>query len=118
MALCVLEIALEIKKQKGNISAVARHFGVARQSLYERLQKSVKLRQSLREARETMLDEAENWLYERMQNSDTLLIFYLKTQGKNRGYIEQASHVHSGNLEISWKDIIYATAEDGKVGSK
>lgn len=47
------------------------------------------LEQTRIEIREAQLDRAENMLMKRMKESDTLLIFYLKTQGKKRGYTER-----------------------------
>ena len=47
---------------------------------------------ALTEARETMLDTAESVLYSKILAGDiTALIFFLKTQGKSRGYIERVS---------------------------
>ena len=41
---------------------------------------------ALADIREGTKDHAETMLYDRMRTSDTLLIFYLKTQARERGY--------------------------------
>jgi len=82
-----------IKLKRGNISAVARSFDVSRNAIDNRINKSEVLKEALQEARNTMLDNAETALYEDALNGNTTaLIFFLKTQGKSRGYIERQEH--------------------------
>jgi len=48
------------------------------------------VKQAAYDAKEAMLDFAENKLYSKIKAGDnTAIIFYLKTQGKSRGYIER-----------------------------
>ena len=52
----------------------------------------------LAEADESMLDFAESKLIEHINNNDiTSLIFFLKTKGKKRGYIERSEHDVNAN---------------------
>jgi hypothetical protein len=82
-----------IKLKRGNISAVARSFDVSRNAIDNRINKSDVLKAALQEARNTMLDNAETALYDDALNGNTTaLIFFLKTQGKSRGYIERQEH--------------------------
>ena len=76
-----------IQEKRGNLAAVGRKFGVSRQYISKRVKNSAKLRKAWDEARETMLDNAETELYEQALGGNTsALIFYMKTQGKRRGY--------------------------------
>lgn len=82
-----------IRLKRGNISAVARSFDVSRNAIDNRINKSDVLKEALQEARNTMLDNAETALYDDALNGNTTaLIFFLKTQGKSRGYIERQEH--------------------------
>lgn len=82
----VSEIEPLIEKYKGNIAAIARHFGVSRKTIYNRIKTSANLEDALADARETMIDNAESALYKKIMDGDTTaIIFFLKTQGKNRG---------------------------------
>lgn len=45
---------------------------------------------ALTDARERMLDDAETMLYKKVLDGSTPeLLFFLKTQGRNRGYVEK-----------------------------
>lgn len=82
---------LEIVGDKnGNISAIARHFGVDRATIQRRVDESSGLQTALASAREGMIDTAESRLYKAIKEGKTPeLIFFLKTQGKRRGYVER-----------------------------
>ena len=98
-----------ITNMSGNLSAVARLFERSRQWLYTYLEKHPDLWDTVKEARETMLDNVESRLYQKALAGDTTsMIFFLKTQGKSRGYTER--HEHSGKdgeplkIIFSWDD--------------
>lgn len=82
-----------IPKMAGNISAIARAFGVNRSAVLEYIQRRPDLAALLQDARETMVDNVESRFYSDCLKEDpayqTSRIFFLKTQGKHRGYIER-----------------------------
>jgi hypothetical protein len=79
-----------LEKDKGNVAAVARRFGVSRGTILNRVNESPTLQKVLADARESMLDNAESVLYKKvLEGSTAELIFFLKTQGKSRGYVER-----------------------------
>lgn len=57
------ELAELLKKAVGNVSAVAKELGVARQSLFARINKCKMLQDTIDEAKETIVDIAEGKLY-------------------------------------------------------
>jgi hypothetical protein len=86
----VAEITKRIEDTKGNVAAIARSFGVSRTAVYNWINDSAGCRQALNDAREAMLDNAESILYKKVLDGSTPeLIFFLKTQGKSRGYTER-----------------------------
>jgi AcrR family transcriptional regulator len=79
-----------IDEYTGNLSMVARKLGVSRTTLYRFLSDKPTVKQALEEAREKMIDNVESKLYSKALAGDTTaMIFFLKTQGKQRGYIER-----------------------------
>lgn len=101
-----------VDKYKGNIAAIARHFGVSRGTIYNRMADSASLKTAMEDARETMLDNAESQLYKQaMEGNTTALIFLLKTQGKGRGYVERVE-----TKEIpSWHDEVIDALRKGEL---
>lgn len=79
-----------IEKCFGNLSAVAKSFGVSRPTVYKWLNSNKALKQAHDDATETFLDIAENKLMAQINKGDTTaIIFALKTKGKKRGYVEK-----------------------------
>jgi AcrR family transcriptional regulator len=73
-----------------NVSAACREVGVSRSSFYRWYDGDEIFRQRLNNAREEKIDFAESALFQKIQKGDTIaIIFFLKTIGKSRGYIEQ-----------------------------
>lgn len=70
----------------GNMTIASKSLGCTRQTLTAWIEKE-DLKHILQEARDTRLDFAESKLDERINKGDTTaLIFFLKTQGRSRGY--------------------------------
>lgn len=91
-----------IEETNGNLAAVARRFGVKRQAVWEYVQRHPSCKTAYEEQRQTMVDSAESVLYRKVLAGEdtTALIFFLKTQGKARGYTEKTETEQSGDLRI------------------
>ena len=101
-------ISEKITEKRGNLSAVARSFGRSRTWIYKTLNdKYPELWDVVEDARESLIDDAESELQKQMfKGNITALIFFLKTQGKKRGYIERQEIEHDGKLVIlNWDDV-------------
>ena len=73
----------------GNLSTASKSLGVDRGTLYDWIEQEG-LEEAVQEGRNRRLDFAESMLDKGMKDGNmTAIIFYLKTQGKSRGYIER-----------------------------
>lgn len=73
----------------GNLTAAATKLGVTRQGVYDYIDR-YKLQDVLDQSREKMADEAVGQLHRLVRDGNLgAVIFYLKTQGKSRGYTER-----------------------------
>lgn len=90
-----------IRDHHGIVSVVADALGVDRSAVYKMRDRHPTVATALEEARERMTDKVESKLLERIENGDTTaIIFYLKTQAKQRGYVEKQEQEHSGGINI------------------
>ena len=63
---------------------------ISRQSLYEWMKDDPDFRQQVEEVEEICIDNAESALHRAIEEGNvTAIIFFLKTKGKKRGYVEQ-----------------------------
>jgi hypothetical protein len=87
-------------KKKGMIEALTASLGVvttackdvdiARQTHYRWMQEDEEYKRAVDDVADIALDFAESMLYKQIEGKDTTAtIFYLKTKGKKRGYIER-----------------------------
>jgi len=76
---------------RGNVSRAAKNLGVARGNLYRTyIDKHEELQECLNDIREGWTDQTEDKLVEAVENGEAWAVcFYLKCQGKKRGYIEK-----------------------------
>jgi hypothetical protein len=101
-----------IEDTRGNVSAAAKSLRVSRTTLYKYINERATVKAALDEARETMLDNAESALYRAVLNGESWAVcFYLKTQGKSRGYVERAELTGAGGGPVR---INVTLADDGQ----
>ncbi len=81
-----------------NVSKACESVGISRASHYQMLDKNRHYKKAVEDLNDQMLDEAEQLLFTQLPESPTLLIFYLKTKGKSRGYSERIELDHSGEV--------------------
>jgi len=82
-----------------NVAATAREIGISRRTVTKWLEVDQDFKERMEEMRESRLDAVESVLYKKAVDGDTIsCIFFLKCQGKSRGYVEQPNKQF---LEIS-----------------
>jgi hypothetical protein len=81
----------------GIVTLACKKVGIARQTHYEWYKTDENYKQAVDDVLDVALDFAESMLHQRIQDKDTIaILFYLKTKGKRRGYIERQEFDHSG----------------------
>lgn len=74
----------------GNITRACKIASIVRATHYNWLESDPEYKRQVDEIPEMFLDEAEEVLKEKIREKDTTsLIFFLKTKGKHRGYVER-----------------------------
>jgi len=94
-----------IDELMGNITMVSRTLNVDRTTVYNFMKKHPMVKAKLDEAREKMIDNVESKLYSKALDGDTAsMIFFLKTQGKSRGYVErqEVTGAEGGAVIVKW----------------
>ena len=88
-----------IKASNGLLTLAAKKAHVGYTTMWRYTKEFPSVRLAVEEAKETMMDYVEGKLYENIKNGDNAcIIFFLKTQGKSRGYIEKQEIEHSGDI--------------------
>lgn len=81
---------LAYEKTMGNISATCKEVGISRETFYRWMREDKKFETKVSEIGEANIDFAETVLLKNIrEGKETSLIFYLKTKGRERGYIEK-----------------------------
>jgi hypothetical protein len=80
----------------GNVSKACDSCGVSRFWYYDNIQKDEEFKHNCENIDEYILDTVENCLLDQIkEGNSTSTIFYLKTKGAKRGYIEQSKIDHT-----------------------
>tara|TARA_R100001015_G_C4526319_1_gene93934 strand:- start:317 stop:652 length:336 start_codon:yes stop_codon:yes gene_type:complete len=96
-----------LEKSLGVVSTACKKAGISRRTYYNWINTDSNFKKSVEDINEMALDFAESKLYELIKDSNVAAtLFYLKTKGKARGYIERSEVAVDGNVEskiIEWK---------------
>lgn len=85
-----------LKAKAGNISETAKALKVGRRTIYLWKDTDPEFKQAIEDQTESLIDFAESKLLTSINNgSDTATIFFLKTKGRNRGYVEKSEIDHT-----------------------
>lgn len=83
-------IVSALERSRGMVSIAARLLGCNRQTIYNAAKVHPEIKEALDGERELMLDTAELKLIESVNKGQSWAVcFFLKTQGRKRGYIEK-----------------------------
>lgn len=101
------EFLIAFEAKAGNISQACKAIDIGRRTYYDWLEHDKKFAQNVDDLNEAGIDWGESLLKLQMQKGDTTaIIFFLKTKGKKRGYIEKQEFEHSGDIKHNGKLIL------------
>jgi hypothetical protein len=79
-----------LEKSLGVVTSACKTVGIARQTHYEWYKEDPAYKQAVDELADVAIDFAESQLHKQIkEGNSTATIFYLKTKGKKRGYVER-----------------------------
>ncbi len=88
-----------LEKSLGIVTVACKEIGISRQTHYDWYNEDEEYKKAVDELSDVALDFAESMLHKQIQDHDTTAtIFYLKTKGKRRGYIERSEIDHTVNI--------------------
>lgn len=93
----------------GIVTGACKKVGISRQTHYRWLEEDAEYKKAVDSIADICLDFAESQLHQQiMEGNVASTIFYLKTKGKRRGYVERTELEHTGELTsntiIKWGD--------------
>jgi len=79
-----------LEKSLGIVTTACKIVGISRQTFYTYVQDDEDFAKAVKDIDDIVLDFAESQLHKQIRDNNTAsTIFYLKTKGKRRGYIER-----------------------------
>ena len=95
------QVAAAIHEARGTQSVAARRLGCSRETLRRYANQFATVRTAVEDARDSLLDFAEDELIKLIgEGNITAIIFYLKTQGKKRGYVERVEQTGADGAAV------------------
>lgn len=97
-----------MEKSLGVVTNACQMVGCTRDTYYRYMRDDPEFAAKIDNIKDIALDFVESQMFNeiREHRNPTLMIFYLKTKGKERGYIERSEHIIGGTLNLSTKEDI------------
>lgn len=118
---------------KGIVMTACAATGLSRSNFYQWCELDADFKAKVDDIQEVAIDFVESKLMEKINGvsmvtgegdiyqqppSDTAIIFYLKTKGKKRGYVERTEVEQSGGIKLDWNETkTYASNDKADTGS-
>jgi hypothetical protein len=92
-----------MEKSLGIVTQACKVVGIVRQTHYNWMEADPEYKTAIQQLGDVALDFAESKLHKLIdQGNPAATIFYLKTKGKNRGYIERQEIAVAEKKPLSW----------------
>jgi len=87
------QIIKALEQSLGVVTVACKNVGIARQTFYEWYKNDEDFKKAVDSIEDIALDFAESQLHKQIKDGNvTATIFYLKTKGVKRGYVERQDH--------------------------
>lgn len=107
------EMIKALDEFKGIVKSACKKAGIDRSTHYMWMKNDQDYKQRVEMVHENAIDVVESKLFDRIEADDTTsIIFYLKTKGKKRGYVERTEVETSGSLETSVNFVVHKDKND------
>jgi hypothetical protein len=96
-----------LEKSLGVVTTACKFVDISRETHYRWLREDAEYKEAVECISDIAIDFAESKLHDNIENgSDTAIIFYLKTKGKKRGYIERQEIAveKMPSIKIEWPE--------------
>ena len=89
------KLLVSLNNSFGNISKACEKLKISRRTFYNYIQEDKEFKEAVEEIEESLIDLGESELYNQITEGNvTAIIFFLKTKGKKRGYVERTEFVN------------------------
>ena len=104
-----------LEKSLGVVTTACKQVGVSRDTHYRWMSDDEDYKAEVESLSDVALDFAESQLFKKIKDGDTTaMIFFLKTKGKKRGYIEKTQFEHSGEINLPTIKVEVISPNEGK----
>lgn len=101
-----VEFLEEFGKKANNVSATCKAIGIERPTFYNWIKEDKEFALKVSNVEESDIDMAESALKKQILGGNiTAIIFYLKTKGKSRGYVERQEITGKDGVDIVIKEV-------------
>lgn len=115
MAISATKAIAAIEDSGGFVTQIAKRLDCTRKTVYNLIDKYPTVKEALEDEREKLKDMTEGKLLAQIKTGNmTAIIFYLKTQAKDRGYIERQDITSLGEKLTGPQIYLPAVEEDGE----
>ena len=102
-----------LEKSLGVVTTSCRKSGIGRTTFYDWYNNDINFKEQVDDLQNVALDFAESALHKQIgDNSTAATIFYLKTKGKKRGYIERQEITGADGMPTNFQIEIIDKTED------
>ena len=82
---------------------ICKEIKINRQTYYNWMEKDEKFATAIEDEQEGLIDFVESKAFNLInEKNPTMIIFFLKTKGKHRGYVETQEHKVSGEMKMTF----------------